>query len=214
MRLPGVGCLIGFLSAAGVHVEPGRRGSLRINGIQTLPLAGIRPLPQVIGWNSFIDGIALRYARGSFVKAVADNALFGEGLRTFLRPREKGFAIMRGEVRLAMIHPTRAYVAHRKVIEANFLTPGAHWRQVADVLPGAEADLMAERKRDQESRAAEGAAVTRAQAQRRPRNNGSWQPSRLASGQPASGTRPGAYTPTHARRPSGGGVRRVRPAWQ
>ena len=45
---------------------------------------------------------------------------------------------MRGDVRLAIIHATRAQVPHRDVIHANFLKPGPHWQQVADVLHRAE----------------------------------------------------------------------------
>lgn len=165
-RLPGVDRLLEFFSAAGVRVEAGRRGSLCINGRQTPPLARIRPSPGTPGWNSVIDEMALKYAADKFIKAIEDNAHFGEGLRAFLRPSEKAFAIMRGEVRLATIHATRAYIPHREVIHANFLKPGTHWQQMADALHSAEAELMADWKRKQEATAAAEAAAAAAEAQR------------------------------------------------
>ena len=165
-QLPGVGRLLEFFSAAGVRIEAGRRGSLCINGRQTPPLARIRPSPGTPGWNSVIDEMALKYAADKFIKAIEHNAHFGEGLRAFLRPPEKAFAIMRGEVRLATIHATRAYIPHREVIHANFLKPGTHWQQMADALHSAEAELMAEWERKQEATAAADAAAAAAEAQR------------------------------------------------
>jgi hypothetical protein len=167
LRLPGVGGLLAFFSAAGVRVEAGRRGSLWINGRLAPPLARIRPSPSTPGWNSVIDAMALTYAGDKFIKAIEANAHFGEGLRAFLRPHEKAFAIMRGDVRLATIHATRAYIPHREVIHANFLRPGTHWQQIADVLHSAETDLVAEWKHKQEARAAAEAAAKAAEAQRK-----------------------------------------------
>jgi hypothetical protein len=74
---------------------------------------------------------------------------------------------MSGDVRLATIHATRAYIPHREVIHANFLKPGAHWQQIADALHSAEAELMAEWKHKQEATAAAEAAAAAAEAQRK-----------------------------------------------
>lgn len=119
------------------------------------------------GWDSVIDEMALKYVGDKFIKAIEDNARFGEGLRAFLRPSEKAFAIMREDVRLATIHATRSYIPRREIIHANFLKPGIHWQQIADALHGAEAELMAEWKHKQEATAAAEAAAAAAEAQRK-----------------------------------------------
>jgi hypothetical protein len=62
--------------------------------------------------------------------------------------------ITRGGARLAVISASRAQIPHRDAIYANFLTPGPHWQQVADVLRGAEPELIAEWKHKQEATAA------------------------------------------------------------
>ena len=67
-----------------------------------------------------------------------------------LRQREHGFVIMRGDVRLAIIHATRAQIPHREVIYANFLLAGLHRQQVADTLHDAEPELVAEWRQEQE----------------------------------------------------------------
>jgi hypothetical protein len=56
---------------------------------------------------------------------------------------------MRGEARLAIIHPTHAQIPHRETIYANFLTPGPHWQQVANVLHDTQPELAAEREHQQ-----------------------------------------------------------------
>lgn len=165
--LPGVGCMLAFFGDAGIRVEVGRRGSLWINGRQTPPLAKIRPSSGVLGWNDVIDAMALKCAGDKFIKAIEVNARFGEGLRAFLRPQEKAFAIMRGDLRLATIHATGAYVTHGEVIRANFLQPGTHWQQIADALHGAEAGLLGAWQHEQEQRAAAEAAATKAKAERK-----------------------------------------------
>ncbi len=114
-----------------------------------------------------IDEVAVWYVGDKFITAVENNARFDESLRVVLRRHERGFAIMRGDVRLAMIHPTRAQIPHREVIHANFLMPGSHWQQVAEVLYGAELELVAEWKQEQEAKVAAGAAAARAKAERR-----------------------------------------------
>jgi hypothetical protein len=153
-QLPGVDRLLAFFRAAGVHMEVGRRGCLMINGSQTQPLRWILPSPKMLDWNDVIDEMAMKYAGAKFVKVVEDNACFGEGLRAYLRPHLRGFVITRGGARLAVIRASHAQIPRRDAIYANFLTPGPHWQQVADVLRGAEPELMAEWKHKQEATAA------------------------------------------------------------
>jgi hypothetical protein len=152
-RLPGIEGLLAFFRAADVDVELVPGMCLRINGSQTHSLAHLPP-PETLEWKTVVDDIALKYVGGKFIRAVEDNARFGEGLRAMLRPHERGFAIMRGNVRLAIIHATRAQIPHREVIYANFLMPGLHWQLVADVLRDAEPELVAEWKHEQEAKAA------------------------------------------------------------
>ena len=166
-RLPGIDRLLAFFRAAGVDAELLRDGCLRINGSQTKPLAWILPSPHALDWNNIIDEMTLKYVGDKFVKAAENNARFGVGLRAFLRQHERGFVIMCDDVRLAIIHPTRAQIVHREDIFANFLVPGPHWQQVADVLHGAEPELVAEWKREQEARAAAEAAAAATEAERR-----------------------------------------------
>ncbi len=166
-QLPGVDRLFAFFRAAGVSVEVGRQGALWINGSQTRPLRWILSSPQTLDWDNVIDEMALKHVSDKFIKAVADNARFGEGLRAFLRPRERGFAIMRDDFRLAMIHATHANIRHREVIHANFLKAGSHWQKVADVLHGAEAELGAKRKHVQEAKPVAKATAAVAEAERR-----------------------------------------------
>jgi hypothetical protein len=166
-RLPGAGRLVAFFIAAGVQIEIVRNGSLRLNGNRTPPLAKIRRSPGMLDWDDVIDDIALAYVGDTFIKAVEDNARFGEGLRAFLLPRQKCFAVKRGDVPLAMIHATRAYIPDREVIHGNFLQPGTHWQQIASLLYSAEAELIAAWKQKQEAKAAEEAVTAAAEAQRR-----------------------------------------------
>jgi len=166
-QLPGIDRLLAFFRAAGIRVEVQRRGRLLINSIPTRPLAWTVPSPMRPDWDNIIDEMALKYAGGKFLKAIEDNARFGEGLRAFLRRREKGFAIMRGDVRLAIIQATSARIPHHDVIHGNFLKPGPHWQQVADVVHGAEAELVAEWEQEQEARTAAAAAEAEAEAERR-----------------------------------------------
>jgi hypothetical protein len=154
-QLPGVDQLLTFFRAAGVRVEVGRGRRLLINGVQTRPLTWTLPSPERISWNHVIDEMALKYTGRKFLKAVADNARFGEGLRAFLRPRLEGFAIMRDGVRLAIIRATGAEIPQHEVIHGNFLRPGPHWQQVADVVHGAEAELVAQWKREQKLKKAD-----------------------------------------------------------
>jgi len=127
-----------FFRAAGVDTEIGHAGRLLINGSQTEPLAHL-PSPDTAEWINIVNEIALKYARDEFIRAVEDNARFGDGLRLSLQPRERGFVIMRGDVRLGVIHPAHVFLPHRPFICANFLTSGPHWQQVAKVIHDTEA---------------------------------------------------------------------------
>lgn len=166
-RLPGLHDLLAFFRVAGVDAEliPGE--CLRINGSQTRPITHLPP-SNTLEWHSIVDEIAFRYVGGKFIRVIEDNARFGEGLRALLRHREQGFVIMRGDVRLAVIQATRAQIPHHEVIYANFLLAGPHWQQVADILCAAEPELVAEWKREQDSKvAAEEAAAAPAAERRR-----------------------------------------------
>ena len=139
-RQPGADRLVGFFHAAGVDAELEHGGCLRINGSETGPLAQIPPA-ETPEWINLVNEIALKYVRDKFIKAAEDNTRLDDDLYASLLPRERGFAIMRGDVRLAVIHPAHASIPHRPFIHANFLTPGPHWQQVADVLHDAEPEL-------------------------------------------------------------------------
>lgn len=160
-RLPGVDRLLVFFRAAGVRAELVRGGYLWINGSQTGPLVKTVKTPD---WDYLIDEMAVKYVGDKFIRTVADNARFGEGLRAFPRRRERGFAIKRGDVRLATIYATHAQIPHREVVYANFLMPGPHWQQVADVIHSAEAERVAEWEDEQEVKAATKAAAAAAGA--------------------------------------------------
>jgi hypothetical protein len=148
-QLPGIDRLPIFFRTAGVPVEFVSGGRLWINGRQTKPLNAII---KTLDWNIVIDEMTLEYARDKFIRAVADNARFREGLRAFLVLHERGFVFMRYGVRLVLLRPTSAQIPRRDVIYANFLTSGSHWDQVADVLRGAEPELVAEWKHKQEAK--------------------------------------------------------------
>lgn len=165
-RLPGIDDLLAFFRAAGVDTELVSGGCLRIERSQTRPITHLPP-SSTLEWHSIVDKIAFSYVGGKFIKVIEDNARFGEGLRALLRHREQGFVIMRGDVRLAVIHATRAHILQHEVIYANFLLSGPHWQQVADILDAAEPELMAEWKREQEAKVAAEEAEAAAAAERR-----------------------------------------------
>jgi hypothetical protein len=152
-QLPGLDSLLGFFRAAGVHVELGRGRWLWINGVQAEHLTHLPP-PQTLEWNSIVSEIALKHLRSKFIGAIADNLRVGEGVRAVLVPRERGFAVMRGDVRLAVIHAARVQVPHREGMRANFLIPGEHWRLLGDVLRDTEGELVAEWKQQEQAEAA------------------------------------------------------------
>jgi hypothetical protein len=165
-RLPGIVYLLTFFGDADIRAELLRGGRLRINGHQTLPLAGILPTSGRLDWDNIINAMAVSYAADKFIAAVTDNGCFGEGLRALLRRREEAFAIMRGSAQLATIHATCAKIPRRDVIRANFLTPGPHWQLVADVVHSAEPELVAEWRRKQDAKAAATAAALAAETER------------------------------------------------
>lgn len=72
-QLPGVSRLFEFFHDAGIDVEPSVRKSVRINGKLTPPLDRVLPSPITVGWDRFIDHIALKCAASIFIKAMADN---------------------------------------------------------------------------------------------------------------------------------------------
>jgi hypothetical protein len=165
-RLPGVGRLLAFFRAAGVNVELAGDGYMLINGSQ-VELAWVLPSHTALDWDNVIDEMTLKYVRDKFAQAVAANAHFGEGLRCALQWRERGFMVTREDVRLAVIHATRAIIPHRQAIHGNFLVPGPHWQQVANVLRNAEPELVAQWKREQEAGTAAEAVAAMATAERR-----------------------------------------------
>ena len=151
-QLPGLESLLRFFRAAGVSVELGRGRRLWINGVQAEHLTHLPP-PETLEWNSIVSEIALKYLRSKFIRAIAENARFSADVRVVLVPRERGFAVMRGDVRLAVIHAARAQISHREGMRANFLIPGEHWQLLADVLDDAEGEVIAEWKRQEEAKA-------------------------------------------------------------
>jgi hypothetical protein len=165
-QFPGLESLIAFLRDAHVSVELVRGRYLRIDGTQTEPLRHLPP-QETLEWNSVVNEIALEYLRSKFVRSVEDNTCFGDGLRVVLRPREKGFVVMRDDVRLATIHASRAVIPHREAIHANFLVPGPHWRQLAEVVHDTESQLVAEWKREQDAKTVAEAAAAAAKVERR-----------------------------------------------
>lgn len=151
-QLPGLDSLLGFFRAADVHVELGPGRWLWINGVQAEHMTHLPP-PETLEWNSIVSEIALKHLPNKFIGAIADNIRVDEGDRVVLVPREKGFAVMCGDVRLAVIHAARVQIPHREGMRANFLIPGEHWRLLADVLHDTEGELVAEWKRQQEAEA-------------------------------------------------------------
>jgi hypothetical protein len=80
-QLPGLGSLLAFFRAAGVHVEVVRGRCLWINGSQTQPLAHLPP-SETLEWNSIVNEIALKYRFASFGTAQADGATAQAWLQT------------------------------------------------------------------------------------------------------------------------------------
>jgi hypothetical protein len=149
-QLPGLDSLLVFFRGAGVNVElrPGRW--LWINGVKAEHLTHLPP-SETLEWNSIVGEIALKYLHSKFNRAIADNARFDADMRVVLLPRERGFAVMRGEVRLAVIQAARAMIPNREGMRANFLIPGEHWRLLADVIHDTEEELVAEWQRQQDA---------------------------------------------------------------
>jgi hypothetical protein len=152
---PAVDRLLEFFREAGIDAEFRNGRSLWINGSQAEPLAHL-PSPDTAEWINLLNELALKYVRDKFIRAVEENACFGEDFRPSLLPHERGFAIMRGDVRAAVIHPAHAFIPHRPFIYANFLTLGPQWQQVANILHDTE---VVERKPEQETEATQAAAA-------------------------------------------------------
>jgi hypothetical protein len=136
-QVPEAERLLAFFRAAGIQVEVGRR-FLWIDGARTPLLNWIAPSTVELDWDRVIDEMAVKYVSEEFMKAVRKNARFSEHVDPLLQPHERGIAIMRHGLRLATIHATRAHIPQRAVICGNFLKPGRHWQQVADVLTALE----------------------------------------------------------------------------
>jgi hypothetical protein len=168
-RWPGAYNLVAFLRAADVSAKLDRDGRLWING-KRVQHGDQLPQPETFQWRKKVDTIVVDHIRDKFNTAVDDYARLGKGLRIIPQWRERGFSVVDGDVQLAIIHPTRAYVSdgkhvHAKVIHANFLTPGPHWQQVANALHRAELELTARWKHGNQAHAApqKGAAAAEAQ---------------------------------------------------
>jgi hypothetical protein len=117
--------------------------------------------------NSVIDEIALKCVRDAFIRAVENNACFDEGIRVDLQRRDRGFLILRDDVRLGVIHANRVRITGRDPMYANFLMPGSHWQQVANALRAAEPELVAEWRHQQDAEAAAAVAAAAAKTARR-----------------------------------------------
>jgi hypothetical protein len=124
------------------------------------------PSPETGEWFNALNEITLKHVRDKFVQTVEDNGRFDNSLRISLVPRERGFAVMRGDERLAVIHAAHAFIPHRRFIYANFLTPGPHWQEVAAVLDSLKAKQEARPKLHREANE-ERAAASAAEAERR-----------------------------------------------
>jgi hypothetical protein len=159
--------LLEFFRDADVSAELVRGGCLVINGHQTLPLVKILPTPERLDWEKVINAMAVSYAAEKFIAVVADSARFDEGFRVFLRRPEKAFVVMRDDAELAIIRATRAEITGREAVRANFMKPGPHWQQVADIIHSAEPELLAMWRQEQETRDAAAAAAVPAESERR-----------------------------------------------
>jgi hypothetical protein len=157
-RLPGGYALLTFLCAAGVRAKLVDDGWLWINDEQIQRVDHL-PRPETFEWRKIVDKIVVDHVRDKFNMVVEDNAHFGKGLGVVPQWSKSGFSIMRDDVQLAFIHPTRTYISdgkvvHAKVIHANFLTRGPHWQEVTDALHRAEPELVAGWKHEREAKAA------------------------------------------------------------
>ncbi|MGH3224752.1 MAG: hypothetical protein ACRDPY_39755 [Streptosporangiaceae bacterium] len=152
-RRRGIDLLLEFFRAAGIETELGSDGYLWINGSQAEPLADLSSSKP----SNVINEIVFKYARDKLIRLIEINFRFDNGLRYFPLERERGFAIMYGGVRLALIRATHAFIPGRvEFIHANFLTLGAHWQEVATAVRHAQAQLVAKHGK---ARAAEPAAA-------------------------------------------------------
>jgi hypothetical protein len=192
-QLPGVDRFIAFFRAAGVPMGIGPDGHLWINRSQTRPLAWVQPSPKMLDWNKVIE-VALLIVGDRFTTEVRENGRFGLDFHGVFRGRE--YVIMHGDVRVGAIHPTHAKIQRREVIYANFLMPGPHWQQVADVLHDAEPELVARWKHEQEAKAAAAAAKAKRKRRRQAEAKGERR-------RPAEAKRRGAAAPRRTDQLSG-----------
>jgi len=145
---PGTENLLKFFRDASIDVQLDPSKQLWIDGGQVAPLASVPP-PEKAEWINLVNEIAMKFVRDKFIKSVADNARFDEGLAVSLLPRENGVAIMRGDEQVALIHPAHTSIPQHPFIYANFLTAGPHWQRVATILQEVEAERTARFERDQ-----------------------------------------------------------------
>jgi hypothetical protein len=136
-RYPGVSAVLAFFAHAGVPARLLTGAYVQIGDAAPVSLADASP-SRMRGWNEVIDRLALKSAAKKFIQAIEGNVVFGPGFRAFLKPEESGFSIMRGGERVAFIRATSARTAAGTVINANFLAPGPHWRQLAVAIPVVE----------------------------------------------------------------------------
>lgn len=156
-RMPGAYALLAFLRAADVRAKLVDGGWLSINDEKIQPV-GHLPRPETFEWRKKVDEIVVGHVRDKFNVAVEDNAHFGKGFGVVPQWSKSGFSIMRDDVQLAFIHPTRTYISdgkviNAKVIHANFLIQGPHWKQVTDALHRAQPKLAGGWKHEQEAKA-------------------------------------------------------------
>jgi hypothetical protein len=145
---PGTESLLKFFRDASIDVKLEPSEQLWIDDGQVASLASVPP-PEKAEWINLVNEIAMKCIRDQFIKSVADNARFDEVLGLSLLPRENGVAIMRGDERIALIHPAHTSIPQRPFIYANFLTAGPHWQQVAMILDEVEAERAARPEHDQ-----------------------------------------------------------------
>jgi hypothetical protein len=148
--------VIAFFRAAGIATRLEDDGRLWINGSQAESL----PHRSSSNWDEVINELTMTYAQEKLMRTIEENIRFDGGLRHSLLTREGGFAIMSGEVRLALIRATHAFIPQRvKFVHANFLTSGPHWEEVDKAVRHAQARLMAKHKKVKAEEAGEAAKV-------------------------------------------------------
>lgn len=125
--------VLGFFWTAGITGEIEYDGCILINGHRADVPARLPPAwtPE---WASVIDRLAWEHAYKEFASSLKAHARFGADFQALPLPREKAFAIIRGEITVARIHPTHADIPGHPAIDANFLAAGLHWGSLAEIL--------------------------------------------------------------------------------